>query len=88
MGNVAAPVLTGLFVELATWRLFFAMNIVIILAAVTVGARLIPADQPDKDAQQVDTAGTAMLALTIGALFCALARPFRRRGAVGRAHPK
>jgi len=70
IGGIAAglgPVVGGVLVE-ADWRWTFLVNVPVGVAGLLTGARLLPADRPDRDGPLPDLAGAALLTLAIGSL--------------------
>ncbi|KRC65695.1 MFS transporter [Aeromicrobium sp. Root236] len=62
----AGPLLGGVLVEVGGWRAIFAVNIPIVLVALVVAHRVVPAGGPRSGAP-LDRAGTALGAVTLAA---------------------
>lgn len=68
---IVGPLLGGLLVDLVSWRLIFAINIIPITIALFLSAR-VSIDSEDQKHSRVDVAGIIYGALALGALVYAL----------------
>ncbi|MFI7008709.1 MFS transporter [Streptomyces sp. NPDC050145] len=76
IGGIAAglgPVAGGLLVEL-DWRWVFLVNVPVGVAGLLLGARLLPADRPDRSGPLPDLAGAVLLTGAIGVLALGLVK--------------
>ncbi|WP_328320982.1 MFS transporter [Kribbella sp. NBC_00382] len=64
IGGILGPIIGGVIVTYWSWREIFIVNVPIGVLLIALGARFIPRSTP-KPAGRVDTAGAALLALTI-----------------------
>jgi DHA2 family methylenomycin A resistance protein-like MFS transporter len=65
----AGPILGGLLVGAASWRLVFWINVPVVVLTIWAAARIVPADKPRRSGR-FDVAGTAGFALALtGAVF-------------------
>jgi EmrB/QacA subfamily drug resistance transporter len=64
IGGILGPIIGGVIVTYWSWREIFIVNVPIGLLLIVLGSRFIPRSTP-QPAGKVDTAGAALLALTI-----------------------
>jgi EmrB/QacA subfamily drug resistance transporter len=68
MGPVLGPVLGGFIVDTVSWRWIFYVNLPIVVAALVLGARLLPPEIGRADAGRLDWAGVALLSPGLAAI--------------------
>lgn len=71
-GNAMGPLLGGTLTDTLSWRWIFYLNVPIGAVVMFVVWKVVPADQPDEDEQQIDYPGIATLSLGLFALLLAL----------------
>lgn len=72
IGTTLGPSLGGLLISGFGWRMIFLINLPLGTLNLVLAARTLPADPPRDGAARFDGAGTALLALTLGAYALAL----------------
>lgn len=82
MAFIIGPLVGGLLVDLASWRLVFAINVIPIVAALILVSRLTVEEQTAKRSR-VDIPGVILGALGLGGIVYALIE----QGSLGWAHP-
>jgi hypothetical protein len=71
-GNVAGPLMSGVVITFADWRLFFTVNVVLACVSLALGFRFLPATGPQRASEPLDFAGIGCLGLAILSLLFAL----------------
>src|SRR4030088_3085399 len=71
LATVVGPLLGGLLVEQATWRLVFYVNLPIGLIALAGLHRSLPASEPERSGAPLDVAGAVLLAGATSSLMLA-----------------
>lgn len=82
MAFIIGPLVGGLLVDLASWRLVFAINVLPIVAALILVSRLKMDENPE-GRSKVDVAGVILGALGLGGVVYALIE----QGSLGWSHP-
>ena len=77
----AGPILGGLLVSAASWRLVFWINVPVVVLTLWASVRTVPADAPRRDGR-FDLAGTAGFALGLAGLVFTVIEAGRRAGGV------
>ena len=72
LGNVVGPLLGGVVLSYADWRLFFGANVAGAALCILLCLKLLPAEGPTATDEKVDVAGIATLGLAVFAVLIAL----------------
>ncbi|MEM8958444.1 MAG: MFS transporter [Pseudomonadota bacterium] len=71
-GNVIGPLISGLVVSYGDWRLFFLINTLVGLLALTIAALLLEREHPHDVQERIDFGGVAVLSGAVLSLMVAL----------------
>ena len=74
VGTIIGPLIGGQLVDVASWRLIFAINIPLVVLTMVLIARYVPAGRGGEDAAKVDFVGGGLCALGLGGLTFGLIR--------------
>ena len=74
VGMIIGPLVGGQLVDVASWRLIFALNVPLILATLLLIARYVPEGRGGSDRARVDVTGGALCATGLAALTFGLIR--------------
>lgn len=74
VGTILGPLVGGQLVDVASWRLIFAINIPLVVVTMVLIARYVPDGRGGDDAAKVDFVGGTLCALGLGGLTFGLIR--------------